>query len=141
MQKHPQIGYWILEGIEALHPASTIVLTHHERFDGTGYPRGLSRGSIPQGARIFSVMDTLDSMTSDRPYRRALTYEAARQEIVRCSGTQFDPEVVSHFLRVPQEVWDQIRSNTATKSRNSLSGGPTPFTEFLSSPQARTSTQ
>src|SRR5216684_8275608 len=73
MQKHPQIGYWILDGIEALKPASEVVLSHHERHDGTGYPRKLRANAIPLGARIFSVTDCLDVMTSDRPYRKALT--------------------------------------------------------------------
>jgi putative nucleotidyltransferase with HDIG domain len=112
MQKHPQIGYWILDGIEALKPASDIVLSHHERHDGTGYPRKLSADRIPLGARIFSVADTLDVMTSDRPYRKALSYEDARSEISRFSGTQFDSEVVKYFLRVRPDVWTEIRGTT-----------------------------
>ncbi len=112
MQKHPQIGFWILEGIEALQPASEVVLSHHERYDGAGYPRKLPGASIPLGARIFSVADCLDSMTSDRPYRKALSYEDARVEIATFSGTQFDPEVVKYFLRVPLEIWMEIRSST-----------------------------
>src|SRR5438552_3383979 len=78
MQKHPQIGYWILDGIEALKPASEVVLSHHERHDGAGYPRKLKKDEIPLGARIFSVTDCLDVMTSDRPYRKAMSYEVAR---------------------------------------------------------------
>ncbi len=112
MQKHPQIGYWILDGIEALKPASDIVLSHHERHDGTGYPRKLSADRIPLGARIFSVADCLDVMTSDRPYRKALSYEDARSEISRFSGTQFDAEVVKYFLRVRPDVWTDIRATT-----------------------------
>jgi HD-GYP domain-containing protein (c-di-GMP phosphodiesterase class II) len=113
MQKHPQIGYWILDGIEALKPASDVVLSHHEKYDGTGYPRRLRTEAIPLGARIFSVTDCLDVMTSDRPYRSALTYEEARTEIAQFSGTQFDPEVVKYFLKVPLCVWTNIRTSTA----------------------------
>lgn len=113
MQKHPQIGFWILDGIEALKSASDIVLSHHERFEGSGYPRGLKGEEIPLGARIFSVADTLDVMTSDRPYRKALTYEDARAEIMRFSGRQFDPQVVKYFLKVPLHVWTEIRSTTS----------------------------
>ena len=117
MQKHPEIGYGILEGIEALQPASQIVLGHHEKFDGTGYPRKLSGSAIPLGARIFPVTDTLDVMTSDRPYRKALTYQQAQTEIALYSGTQFDPDVVQYFLQVPLSVWTEIRETT-TKSKS-----------------------
>jgi putative nucleotidyltransferase with HDIG domain len=121
MQKHPQIGYWILDGIEALKPASDVVLSHHERYDGTGYPARLHGSEIPLGARIFSVADTLDVMTSDRPYRKALSYEEARTEISRFSGTQFDPEVVKYFLQVPLEIWNSIRNSAArTLTRSPL---------------------
>jgi putative nucleotidyltransferase with HDIG domain len=119
MQKHPNIGHWILGGIEPLNPASDIVLSHHERYDGTGYPRKLAGSEIPLGARIFSVADTLDVMTSNRPYRKALSYEQARAEIARFSGVQFDPEVVKCFLRVPLDIWTGIRATTdrsATRS-------------------------
>lgn len=119
MQKHPQIGYWILDGIEALKPASDVVLAHHEKYDGTGYPRKLQGEDIPLGARIFSVTDCLDVMTSDRPYRKASSYEEAQTEIAEFSGTQFDPQVVKCFLRVPLQVWTDIRmctNRTLTRS-------------------------
>jgi putative nucleotidyltransferase with HDIG domain len=119
MQKHPQIGYWILDGIEALKPASDIVLSHHERYDGTGYPQKLRGEEIPLGARIFSVTDCLDVMTSDRPYRKALSYEDARSEITRFSGSQFDPDVVKYFLQVPAGVWTEIRATTARSQTRS----------------------
>ncbi len=112
MRRHPQIGYWILNGLAPLHNAADIVLSHHERFDGHGYPRHLKGSEIPLGARIFSVVDSLDAMTEDRPYHRAESYEKARSEIIRNSGTQFDPEVVDQFLQVPRDVWDQIRERT-----------------------------
>ena len=113
MRKHPQIGYWILDGIEALKPACEIVLTHHENFDGTGYPDGLKEEAIPIGARVFSVVDCLDAMTSDRPYRKAVSLERARAEIGAAAGQQFDPRIVDRFLETPPEVWAGIRSRTA----------------------------
>lgn len=101
MRKHPPIGYWILRGIPSLKPAAEIVLAHHEHYDGSGYPRGLKGQIIPLGARIFSVVDCLDAMISNRPYQSATSYEIARNEIIRCSESQFDPEVVKSFLTVP----------------------------------------
>lgn len=109
MKRHPQIGQWILDGVEALRPASGIVLSHHEKFDGSGYPRNLAGDAIPLGARIFSVVDSLDAMTSDRPYRKGAPYLEARNEILRFRGSQFDPRVVECFLSVDPEVWDEIR--------------------------------
>jgi response regulator RpfG family c-di-GMP phosphodiesterase len=109
MRRHPALGYEILKGIGFLERARLIPLHHQERFDGTGYPRGLEGDAICIGARVFAVVDTYDAITSDRPYRRCSTYEAARSEIVKCSGTQFDPEVVNAWLRVPQAEWDTIR--------------------------------
>src|SRR6267142_1108902 len=109
MRKHPEIGARMLQGIRFLEGAIPIVLCHQERWDGEGYPRRLAGKSIPLGARIFSVVDTLDAMTSNRPYRKALTYEAARAEIVKYSGMQFDPEVVAVFLSIPQSEWREIQ--------------------------------
>ena len=108
MRKHPEIGYRILQGINFLEAAREIVLSHQETYDGTGYPRGLRGKEIPLGARVFAVVDTLDAMTSDRPYRKALPYEAARTEILKCSGTQFDPDVVKVFLEIPDQEWINI---------------------------------
>jgi len=108
MRKHPEIGYRILQGINFLEMAREIVLSHQETYDGSGYPRGLRGRDIPLGARVFAVVDTLDAMTSDRPYRKALPYEAARNEILRFSGTQFDPDVVKVFLEIPDEEWTDI---------------------------------
>lgn len=107
MRRHPEIGYEILRNIPFLHEPAEIVLAHQERWDGKGYPRGLKGEAIPLGARIFAVADTLDAMTSDRPYRKGVSFAVARAEIVRCSGTQFDPEVVRAFLRAgDQELVD-----------------------------------
>ena len=88
------------------------MLTHHEFYDGSGYPQGLIGAEIPLGARIFAVADTLDAMTSDRPYRDALPFRMAREEIRRCSGSQFDPDVVQAFRRIPEEVWSRIRAES-----------------------------
>ncbi|MBI2723778.1 MAG: HD domain-containing protein [Chloroflexi bacterium] len=98
MRRHPKIGHDMLREISFLSGASKIVMAHHERFDGMGYPRGLAADEIPLGARIFVLADTFDAMTSDRPYRAALSVEDSRQEIIRCSGTQFDPRCVQAFL-------------------------------------------
>jgi cyclic di-GMP phosphodiesterase len=108
MKRHPEIGYRILSGINFLERSLPIVISHQERFDGSGYPGGLRGEEIPLGARIFAVVDTLDAMTSDRPYRKALSYAAAREEIVRHSGTQFDPRIVEIFLAISREEWHDI---------------------------------
>lgn len=109
MQTHARIGYELLQRIAFLEPAAEIVLTHQERFDGTGYPQGLAGNQIPLGSRFFSVADTLDAMTSDRPYRKALPFSAARDEIERQSGRQFSPEAVKIFLSLPETIWRDIR--------------------------------
>jgi response regulator RpfG family c-di-GMP phosphodiesterase len=108
MQTHARIGYNMVSRIAFLAGAAEIVLTHQERYDGTGYPQGLVGNEIPLGSRIFAVADTLDAMTSDRPYRRALPFSAAKAEIIRESGRQFDPEVVRSFLSIPENVWEKI---------------------------------
>lgn len=109
MHTHVRIGYDLVCRIAFLAGAAGIVLTHQERFDGTGYPQGLMGEEIPLGARIFAVADTLDAMTSDRPYRRALTFAAANEEILRESGRQFDPKVVEAFGSVPASTWEEVR--------------------------------
>ncbi len=101
MRRHPQIGYNMIAHIPFLSRAAEVVLHHHEAYDGSGYPSGLTGDRIPLGARIFAVADTLDAMTSDRPYRRALPLSAALAEIERCRGTQFDPRIVDTLLRIP----------------------------------------
>jgi response regulator RpfG family c-di-GMP phosphodiesterase len=124
MQRHPQIGYWILNAVETLRPAAEIVLSHHERFDGSGYPRRLCGEEIPLGARIFSVVDSFDAITSDRPYQRVQPYETAREEIALNSGVQFDPLVVTAFLRVPPGVWSAIRNRTLAEGSRPSTGVP-----------------
>src|SRR5215472_1480186 len=109
MREHCFRGYQMLKKIPFLAEAAEIVYAHQERFDGTGYPRGLKANEIPLGARIFSVADTLDAITSDRPYRAAQTISAAREEVERFSGKQFDPEVVHVFLQMPDTIWEDLR--------------------------------
>jgi response regulator RpfG family c-di-GMP phosphodiesterase len=109
MRRHPALGAEILKGIGFLERARLIPLHHQERYDGTGYPQGRKGEEICIGARIFAVVDTYDAITSDRPYRKCRTYEVARQEIEKFSGTQFDPMVVQSWLRIPQAEWDAIR--------------------------------
>jgi HD-GYP domain-containing protein (c-di-GMP phosphodiesterase class II) len=112
MRRHCDIGFAVLERIPFLKEAAEIVLAHQEFFDGTGYPRGLKGEQIPLGARIFAVADTLDAMISDRPYRKALPISAARDEIRRFSGTQFDPQVVKVFLAQPEQLWRELHTKS-----------------------------
>ncbi len=113
IEAHARIGYDLVSRIAFLAPAAEIVLTHQERYDGTGYPQGLVGKEIPLGSRIFAVADTLDAMTTDRPYRQALPLSVARGEIIRESGRQFDPEVVRAFLSLPEQLWENIRLEVA----------------------------
>lgn len=110
MRLHSELGYRMLKDIPFLALPAEIVLSHQEKWDGTGYPRQLRGLEIPLGARIFAVADTYDAMTSDRPYRKAMSYERARQEMIDFSGSQFDPQVVEAFLCVPKLEWEQIRT-------------------------------
>jgi putative nucleotidyltransferase with HDIG domain len=109
MQEHCYHGYQILKKIPFLKEASEIVYAHQEHFDGSGYPRQLKGEQIPLGARIFSVADTLDAITCDRPYRKAQSLTAARDEIKLWSGRQFDPDVVRVFLDMPEKIWPDLR--------------------------------
>ena len=109
MRTHCEIGYNMLIRIPFLRDVAEIVLAHHEFFDGTGYPRGLKGEEIPLGARIFAVADALNAMLSDQRYRRALPMSHAREEIKRCAGSQFDPEVVKVFLSIPERHWIEVR--------------------------------
>ena len=117
MREHCTRGFHILRKIPFLAEAAEIVCSHQEHYDGSGYPNALKGGEIPIGARIFAVADTLDAITSDRPYRRARGFDAARQEILRCSGTQFDPSVVEVFLKIPNELWQELRSEITGQNK------------------------
>jgi len=100
MKKHPSIGYQIAMSSLDLRSIAKGILTHHERFDGTGYPEGLKGKEIPLISRIVSIIDTYDAITQDRPYRSARTHEEAIIEIKKCSGTQFDPDIVEAFISI-----------------------------------------
>jgi putative nucleotidyltransferase with HDIG domain len=117
MREHCARGYQILRKIPFLEEAAEIVYSHQEFFDGNGYPRGLKGEEIPLGARIFSVADTLDAITSDRPYRKASSHVAARKEIERCAGTQFDPAVIEVFLELPDTLWEDLRAEMTRHPR------------------------
>jgi putative nucleotidyltransferase with HDIG domain len=117
MRRHCDIGYAVLERIPFLKEAAEIVLSHQECYDGSGYPRGLKGEQIPIGARIFAVADTLDAMISDRPYRKALPISAAREEIQRFSGKQFDPRVVEVFMAQPEKLWRELHDKTGDPFR------------------------
>lgn len=109
VKKHVTYGYRMIKSIPFLRDAARIVLHHHERYDGTGYPGRLAGDAIVMGARIFAVADTFDAMTSARPYRPMSTYEEVCAELARCAGSQFDPLVVEAFMRIPETTWRELR--------------------------------
>jgi HD-GYP domain-containing protein (c-di-GMP phosphodiesterase class II) len=119
MRTHPEIGKRLIENVPFLRNAIPVVYCHHEKFDGSGYPRGLKGVDIPLAARIFSVADAFDAMTFDRPYSTAISFEAAKTEIRRCTGSHFDPTVVESFFRVPEDLLSEIRRKS-TEPRTSL---------------------
>jgi putative nucleotidyltransferase with HDIG domain len=121
MKLHPQHGQKILRSIHFLEGAARIVGQHHEQWDGSGYPAGLRGGDIDLGARIFAVIDAFDAMTSDRVYRRGCSYEAALEELERCSGSQFDPAIVEAFKRVPREDWEVLRRRSLVERQEIFS--------------------
>ena len=109
MREHCYRGYQMLRKIPFLAEAAEIVYAHQEYWDGSGYPRGLKGEQIPLGARMFALADTLDAITSDRPYRSARPFSVARDEIIRWSGRQFDPAVVETFLSMSDTIWEDLR--------------------------------
>lgn len=115
MREHCQSGYDMVRKIPFLRESAEIVYAHQERFDGSGYPRGLKGEQIPLGARIFAIADTFDAITSDRPYRKGASIAVAREEIRRCSGTQFDPRIVSVFRGFEDDAWTQLRTRSAKR--------------------------
>ncbi len=118
MREHCYKGYQIVKKIPFLQDACDIIYSHQERFDGSGYPRSLKGTEIPLGARIFAVADTLDAITSDRPYRSRQSDAAARKEIEDWSGRQFDPEVVKVFLGMPENIWDDLRKQIGNQAQH-----------------------
>jgi putative nucleotidyltransferase with HDIG domain len=117
MRKHCARGYQILRKIPFLQEVAQIVYSHQERYDGTGYPRRLKGEEIVLGARIFAVADTLDAITSDRPYRKGGSFDDARKEIIRCSGTQFDPKVVAVYDSLPDRLWEDLQGEITQHAR------------------------
>jgi putative nucleotidyltransferase with HDIG domain len=108
IRQHCLTVYQMLKKVPFLDEAAEVVYAHRERYDGTGYPRGLKGEEIPLGARMVAIADTLDAITSDQPYRSAQPVSAARKEIQRCSGTQFDPAIVETFLAMPENIWGDL---------------------------------
>lgn len=111
---HPALGYGLIKEIKLVKIIGNIILHHHERFDGGGYPHGLKQDKIPLEARIFALADALDAITAHRPYRRALDFKSAESEIIKNSGTQFDPDIVDIFLSLKPEQWAKIRFETTS---------------------------
>ncbi len=122
MRPHTILGEQILGRIRFLRPAAQIVRHHHEWFDGSGHPDGLRGERIPLGARLFAIIDALDAFTTNRPYRAAQSFEMARQEIVRCAGTHFDPHLTERFQQIPTGTWMKLRKQIEEKHRKSSPG-------------------
>jgi response regulator RpfG family c-di-GMP phosphodiesterase len=117
MRKHPEFGYNMISHIEFLEGAAEVILAHHERWDGGGYPRGLAGDAIPLSARIFAIADALDAITSDRPYRSAASFETAIAEVTSKRGSQFDPTVVEHALQITPTRWREARAAVEERRR------------------------
>ena len=120
MREHPSHGQQILRGIHFLEGAARVVAQHHEKWDGSGYPLGLRGEDIDLCARIFSVADAFDAMTSNRVYRKGKSYEAAAQELDEWAGTQFDPKVVAAFHRVPKCDWEALHAQSLVKKEENI---------------------
>jgi response regulator RpfG family c-di-GMP phosphodiesterase len=120
MRTHARIGHDVVKNIAFLAHAAEIVLTHHERYDGSGYPQGLKAEQIPIGSRIFAVADTIDAITSERPYQAALSFQAAREVIERGSGSCYDPLVAKAFSILSNETWEKIAGEIAAITASSV---------------------
>jgi putative nucleotidyltransferase with HDIG domain len=112
IRRHPALGYGLVRDVKLVPEVGNIILCHHEKYDGTGYPKGLKGKAIPLEARVFAVADTLDAVTSHRPYRAPRDFSTARNELVGNAGKQFDPEVVDVFCGMDLAVWEKIRFET-----------------------------
>lgn len=141
LKTHSEVGEHIVERIGFLRGADNIIRHHHERWDGRGYPDGMSGTAIPLGSRLFAIADTLDAMTSDRCYRKALTLADARREIERCSGTQFDPSIVRAFSKVPDSTLRKLRkaadNDASAAVVPEVSSGALPFAAVAPYPLSR----
>jgi putative nucleotidyltransferase with HDIG domain len=123
MRNHPLYGQQILSGKQFLEGASRVVVQHHEKWDGSGYPWGLKGNEIDRNARIFAVADAFDAMTSDRVYRAGLTYEAAATELNQGAGTHFDPKAVEIFCSIPRQEWEETTKSVETDPAQSNATG------------------
>jgi HD-GYP domain-containing protein (c-di-GMP phosphodiesterase class II) len=112
MRRHPELGASLVGDMAWLRPARDLILSHHERWDGEGYPRGVSGAAIPLAARVFAVADAFDALTTDRPYHDRVSWEEAAAEVAAARGSRFDPDVVDAFVRVPFEAWARVASVT-----------------------------
>jgi HD-GYP domain-containing protein (c-di-GMP phosphodiesterase class II) len=112
LRRQPALGFGLVRDVKMVREVGDIILCHHERYDGSGYPKGLKGEAIPLEARIFAVADTLDAVTSHRPYRAPRDFRAARRELEAHAGTQFDPKVVEVFHGLDLAVWEKIRFET-----------------------------
>ena len=119
LRQHPEIGHRILSNIKFLKEEAQVVLHHHERYDGNGYPQGLKGDQIHLGARIFAVADALDDLTSNCRFQPSITFKAAVREIKKMSGKRLDPAIVSEFLKVPVSAWEAMRRGIAEKTKRS----------------------
>jgi HD-GYP domain-containing protein (c-di-GMP phosphodiesterase class II) len=126
IRTHPAVGARIVERIRPLRRAVSGVLYHHERWDGRGYPTGRAGRAIPAEARVLAVADSFDAMTSDRPYRPALTPEDAVEELERCAGTQFDPDIVRAFVEAWEAGETPVTARTRPRASIALAGSPRP---------------
>ncbi len=112
IKRHPALGYGLVRDVKLVREVGDIILCHHEHYDGSGYPKGLKGAAIPLEARLFAVADTLDAVTSHRPYRGPRDFRAARRELQKNAGRQFDPEIVDVFCGMDLAVWEKIRFET-----------------------------
>jgi diguanylate cyclase (GGDEF)-like protein/putative nucleotidyltransferase with HDIG domain len=128
IRAHPQVGAEIIGAVPFPYPVAPIILSHHERWDGNGYPRGLQGDEIPLGARVLSVVDHFDAMTSDRPYHKAMSPESAIELLKQESGTVHDPVVVETFIRLLPELTEQARRLDGAPRRLSLAPASEPHT-------------
>jgi hypothetical protein len=139
MRRHPEMGASLVGDIASLRAARELILAHHERYDGAGYPRGLAGPAIPLAARIFTVADAFDALTTDRPYHAALSWKEAASKVADGRASQFDPEATDAFVRVPFEVWARVAAATGVALRSdplspSISPAPIPVTTCASAP-------
>jgi response regulator RpfG family c-di-GMP phosphodiesterase len=129
MREHINHGLRIISGIDFLKGAAPVVGQHHEKYNGSGYPHGLIGEQIHINARIFAVADAVDAITSDRPYHQARSFEDAVDELLRCAGAHFDPEIVKIFLSMPLTFWREVRAraNEPARIKNAATDGTLDF--------------